>query len=59
MKYSWAVNLYDKDGDAYEECVLVFLGEYTTLRFRSPEDLKDFANAILKSIPEIEENWEE
>ena len=59
MKYSWATNLYDYEGDSYEDCILVFCGEETILRFKTPGELKQFANEILRSLPEVEENLEE
>lgn len=56
MRYSWATNLYDKDGDAYEDCILVFAGETAILKFKNVEDLEFFAKEILRSIPEIKDN---
>ena len=56
MEYTFATNLYDKDGDKYEECILVFAGENTILRFKNVEELEAFATGIIKSIPEIKEN---
>jgi hypothetical protein len=56
MNYSFATNLYDKDGDIYEDCILVFASENTILKFKNVSDLEQFANSILHSIPEIKEN---
>ena len=56
MKYSWAANLYDKDGDNYENCLLVFIGENTIVKFKDVIELEGFANKILSSLKEIREN---
>jgi len=53
MKYSWATNLHDYEGDIYEKCVLVFAGETTILKFKDADELKEFAHSILRSIDEI------
>lgn len=56
MKYGWSLNLHDRDGDVYEECVLVHVGEDTILKFKSVEELDAFADKIKGSIREIKEN---
>ncbi len=56
MEYSWAVNLYDSDGDKYDNGVFVFCDGRTVLKFRSSAELQDFATSILKSILEIKES---
>lgn len=53
MKYTFANNLYDKDGDKYENCLLVFIGENTIIRFKDSVELEQFAHQILASLPEI------
>lgn len=56
MKYGFSINLYDKDGDIYDDGILVHVGDNTILKFKDTVELEDFAKAILKSLPEIEEN---
>lgn len=56
MKTSFALNLHDNEGDVYEECVLLFVGqkERTILKFKDMVELKEFAENILGClIPEI------
>lgn len=55
MTYSFAKNLRDSDGDVYEECILVFVGEDTIIKFETVEELEEFAEAIKTSIKEIRE----
>jgi hypothetical protein len=55
MEYSFAFNLYDKDGDKYEDCILVFIGKDTIIKFRDSVELEQFANRILNSIKELRE----
>ena len=57
VKYSWSINMNDSDGDSFLNCVAVYCGDSTVLLFRSPIELKEFAQAILHSIPELAENF--
>ncbi len=52
MKYSWMKNIYDEDGDIFEDCILVFAGE-TILKFKDPQELENFAMEITNSLEEI------
>lgn len=52
MNYSWARNLYDNEGD---ECLLVFCGNDTIIKFRDSVELEQFAHRILGSLNEIRE----
>jgi hypothetical protein len=56
MKYSYAHNLYDNDGDVYEDCLLVFIGDNTIVKFQDSVELEQFAHRILSSIKEIRES---
>jgi hypothetical protein len=58
MKFSWAVNLHDADGDVYNKGVLAFCGDSTILRFKTPEEMEDFANEMLRCLPEMREVYE-
>lgn len=55
MDYRWAKNLYDRDGDEYEDCLLVFVGKDTIIKFADSVELEQFAHRILSSLPEIRE----
>jgi len=56
MNYSWGKNLRDSDGDVYENCLLVFIGDTTIIKFNDSVELERFANQILNSLPEIRKN---
>jgi len=56
MKYAFCHGLYDSDGDPYEESLLVFIGDDTIIKFKDSNELEEFANRILKSLPEIRES---
>ena len=45
--------MHDKDGDPFERGVFVHLGSHTILHFADSKELRDFANDILKALPEI------
>lgn len=53
MNYAWAKDLHDRDGDVYDDCLLVFIGEETIIKFQDSVELEQFANRILQSLPEI------
>ena len=55
MDYAWARNLYDSDGDEYEDCLLIFVGDKTIIKFKDSVELEQFANRILHSLKEIRE----
>ena len=55
MKYTWSVNLYDRDGDVTDECVLIHLND-AIIKFNNIDELKDFAESIIKNIPEMRES---
>lgn len=57
MKYSWSININDSDGDSFLDCVAVYCDDSTILLFRSPIELKEFAEQILHSIPEVAKNF--
>ena len=56
MEYAFNHGLYDSDGDPYDESLLVFIGDNTIIKFKDSIELEQFANRILKSLPEIREN---
>jgi len=56
MEYAFYHGLYDSDGDPYEESLLVFIGDDTIIKFKDSNELEEFANRILKSLPEIRES---
>lgn len=56
MDFSFAHNLYDREGDEYEKCLLAFIGPTTIVKFRDVDELERFAKSILGGIEEIQES---
>lgn len=56
MDYSFSHNLHDYEGDVYEDCLLVFIGKDTIIKFKDSIELEQFAHRILSSLKEIREN---
>jgi hypothetical protein len=56
MKLSFAHNLHDRDGDLYENCLLLFCEPNLILKFENSGELEVFANRILEMLPEIRES---
>ena len=57
MNYGFSLNLRDDDGDVYEECLLVHVGDKTIIKFKDDKELEEFAKRILGSLPEIKEHY--
>jgi hypothetical protein len=58
MKYklSFAVNLHDDEGYAYENGIVLFLGNGVMLQFNDIGEYTDFIESMQGMIPEIKEN---
>jgi len=55
MDFSFSVNSYDSDGDIVDDGIFIHLYGIA-VRFKDVSELEEFANSILKSLPEIREN---
>jgi hypothetical protein len=55
MKTSWAENLYDYEGDKYDDCILLFCDDNVILKFKHIEELDEFANSVKRMVNEIKE----
>lgn len=58
MEFYFSVNLYDKDGERYDEGVFIHVGDSTIIRFPDAKSVEDFAKGLLAAMPEIRENIE-
>lgn len=57
MNYMFSVNDYGDEGELIDECVNIYIGDVTSIKFKNVEELEAFANKILSSIKEIKENY--
>ncbi len=57
IKVFFSVNNYNSDGDLTEECVTLDLSNGVSIRFQNAEEMKNFAQDILKMLPEIREYY--
>ena len=55
MKVAWSINLYDNEGDKYQDGIILFVGDYTMLRFDDISQLEEFQKSIQRCIPEIKD----
>jgi hypothetical protein len=53
MDFSFSENMYDKDGDAFDYCVIAHFGS-CMLRFENAFEMKLIAERMLKAAEEIE-----
>jgi hypothetical protein len=55
-KLSFGINLYDDEGDSYEDCIMVFLGNGVILQFKNLEGYDRFIDSMKGMRNEIKEN---
>lgn len=54
MRATFSVNQYDQDGDKWDECILLHIGESTAIiRFNDIGDLEEFNASVGRCISEI------
>lgn len=56
MKVCFSVDLRDKDGDVYEECILIHVDNRTILKFNSFLEVSDFSNQVGSLLKEFKDN---
>jgi hypothetical protein len=52
--YSWSKNIYDRDGDLVEECIVIHRGN-SSWSFETIEQLEEFLEKVKRSLKEIKE----
>jgi len=57
LNITFSKNLYDKDGDIYDDCIVLHLTENTLLRVESIEEIKNIASQLIKIAKELDENY--
>lgn len=53
MEITFSQNFYDRDGDVWDECILIHCGDNTVLRFGDMNDLSKFIEGVKKCRDEI------
>ena len=58
MKYdlTFSVNLHDEDGDVYEECIMIHLGNGVILQFENMDSYERFIDNLNGMKSEIREH---
>jgi hypothetical protein len=58
VKYdlSFSINLRDEDGDSYEDCILLHLGNGVILQFENMDSYERFIDNMRAMKGEIQEN---
>ncbi len=57
MRVTFSVDLHDRDGDVYEECLLLHVGESTIIKLKK-NGLNDFINSLKIIQKELKENYD-
>jgi len=53
MEFSFSENMYDRDGDLFDSCIIAHFG-HCMLRFENAFEMKLIAERMLKAAEEIE-----
>jgi hypothetical protein len=56
VELSFSVDLCDNEGDVYDECILIHIGESAIIKFSSYSEVVAFADAFRGMLPELREN---
>ena len=56
MKLSFSVDLHDNEGDVFEECILLYVGESTIIKFKTYAETVAFSDSVKGMLHEIKEN---
>lgn len=57
MDVAFSVNLHDKDGDVFSECLLLHFDERLILKLDGVQDLKKLIKKLKKIEKEVVENY--
>jgi len=57
MDVTFSVNLYDEDGDIYQEGIFLHINENTILKLKSSDEMERFINRLENCLKEIRENY--
>jgi hypothetical protein len=56
VELSFSVDLCDNEGDVYDECILIHVGESTIIKFSSFSEVVAFSSQLSGMLPELKEN---
>lgn len=56
MRVTFSVDLHNRDGDVYEECLLLHVGESAIIKLKK-NGLNDFINSLKIIQKELKENY--
>jgi hypothetical protein len=57
MKLAYSVNQYDKDGDCYEECIMIWIDDKFLLKFNNLNEYDEFIDKLKWMRGQIVETW--
>ena len=57
MMVTFSVDLHDRDGDIYEDCLLLHVGDCTIIKLKK-NGLADFINSLKIIQKELKENYD-
>ena len=57
MKVTFSVDLHDSEGDVYDECLLLHVGENTIIKLKKT-GLNDFINSLRIIQKELKETYD-
>lgn len=56
-KITFIKNIYDRDGDVYDDCILLLLSDVHILRVKDTKEIKAIIERLKRIVKEIDENY--
>ena len=57
MKIGFSVNLHDSDGDVFDKCIVLYLGDMTMIRIENIKELEQMIIDLGDIRTELAENY--
>ncbi len=56
-KITFIKNIYDRDGDVYDDCILLLLSDVNILKVKDTKEIKAIIKRLEMIVKEIDENY--
>jgi len=56
-KITFIKNIYDRDGDVHDDCILLLLSEVNILKVKDTKEIKAIIKRLQMIVKEIDENY--
>lgn len=56
-KITFIKNIYDRDGDVYDDCILLLLSDVNILKVKDTKEIKSIIKRLEMIVKEVDENY--